>query len=136
MPHRTSRSITERIEALYGRPRAELEAHADATGHASMLAALLGSLSAVEFAERDIAFQAERLRQLTHPDREIGRFTAGHLLDCARRIGEAVAVRDSQAQHTSAVLQSLHRAPAPAEQAPAMPGLPAAAPAAPAARAR
>ncbi|MFJ5546720.1 hypothetical protein [Streptomyces sp. NPDC093225] len=112
MPHSTSQLIAEHIESLYGRPRAELEAHADSTDHPNMLSALLAAHQTVEFAERDLTFQLQRLRQLVHPEREIGRFDAGHIHDCARRIGEAVAVRDSQAKHITAVLQSLHRVPA------------------------
>ncbi|MFF3088665.1 hypothetical protein ACFVRB_26995 [Streptomyces nojiriensis] len=118
MPHTTSRQIADHIESLYGRPRAELEAHADATTHPNMLSAVLAAHAAVEFAERDLAFQLQRLRQLINPEREVGRFDAGHIHDCARRIGEAVAVRDTQARHVTAVLQSLHRVPAP-ETAPA-----------------
>ncbi|MFE9801538.1 hypothetical protein ACFYP6_22175 [Streptomyces goshikiensis] len=113
MPHTTSRQIADHIESLYGRPHAELVAHADSTTHPNMLSALLAAHAAVEFAERDLAFQLQRLRQLIHPEREVGRFDAGHIHDCARRIGEAVAVRDTQAQHVTAVLQSLHRVPAP-----------------------
>ncbi|WP_406186179.1 hypothetical protein [Streptomyces sp. NBC_01006] len=113
MPHSTSRQIADHIESLYGRPRAELEAHADSTTHPNMLSALLAAHAAVEFAERDLAFQLQRLRQLIHPERQVGRFDASHIHDCARRIGEAVAVRDTQAMHVTAVLQSLHRVPAP-----------------------
>lgn len=130
MPHDTSRLIAEHIESLYGRPRAELEAHADSTGHPNMLSALLAAHATVEFAERDLDFQLQRLRQLTHPEREVSRYTAGHLHDCARRIGEAVAVRDTQAQHVTAVLRSLHRVPAVettpvAAVAPSVPAAPA-----------
>ncbi|MGW3056484.1 hypothetical protein ACWC98_11165 [Streptomyces goshikiensis] len=130
MPHTSSRQVAEHIESLYGRPRAELEAHADSTTHPNMLSALLASNSAIEFAERDLDFQLQRLRQLTHPQREVGRHDAGHIYDCARRIGEAVAVRDTQARHITAVLQSLHRAPAPqSTPTPATPPVPAASPA-------
>ncbi|WP_405421468.1 hypothetical protein [Streptomyces erythrochromogenes] len=135
MPHTTSRQIAEHIESLYGRPRAELEAHADSTTHPNMLSALLAAHHAVEFAETDIDFQLQRLRKLTHPDREIGRHDAGHIYDCARRIGEAVAVRDTQARHISAVLKSLHRTHAP-ETTPTTPVTPPAPAAAPASRAR
>ncbi|MFD3997436.1 hypothetical protein [Streptomyces sp. NPDC058583] len=79
-----------------------------------MLNALLDALSTVELAEKNIEFQRERLLQLADPSRDIGRSTPGHLLDCSRRIAESVVIRDTQAQHASAVLQSLHRAPAPA----------------------
>uniref|UniRef100_A0AAU2K0A6 Uncharacterized protein n=1 Tax=Streptomyces sp. NBC_00049 TaxID=2903617 RepID=A0AAU2K0A6_9ACTN len=135
MPHDTSRLIAEHIEALYGRPRAELEAHADSTSHPNMLSALLSAHAAIEFAERDLDFQLQRLRQLTHPEREPSRFTAGHIHDCARRIGEAVAVRDTQAQHVTAVLKSLHRTPAP-ETTPAAPVTPPVPATVPASRAR
>ncbi|MFB7781375.1 hypothetical protein ACFC1D_01510 [Streptomyces vinaceus] len=135
MTHSTSRQIAEHIEALYGRPRAELEAHADSTTHPNMLSALLAANSAIEFAETDIGFQLQRLRKLTDPEREVGRHDAGHIFDCARRIGEAVAVRDTQARHISAVLQSLHRTPA-LETTPAAPVPPPAPAAAQASRAR
>lgn len=131
MTHTTSRQIAEHIESLYGRPRAELEAHAESTTHPNMLSALLASHKAIEFAERDLDFQLQRLRKLTDPAREVGRYDAGQFHDCARRIGEAVAVRDTQAQHVSAVLQSLHRTAAPetTPAAPVPPPVPAAAPA-------
>ncbi|WP_282697798.1 hypothetical protein [Streptomyces sp. CC208A] len=114
MPHPVSQSLTERIEALYGRPRADLEAHAAATDRPTMLAALLDACSTVELAEKNIAFQRERLLQLADPGRDIGPAAAGHLLDCSRRIAESVTIRDTQARHTTAVIQSLHRAPVPA----------------------
>lgn len=114
MPYPVSESIAERIEALYGRSRADLHAHAATTDRPTMLAALLDALSTVELAEKNIEFQRERLLHLADPDREIGPSTPGHLLDCSRRIAEAVVIRDTQAQHATAVLQSLHRTPAPA----------------------
>ncbi|MFJ7423391.1 hypothetical protein ACIQXD_33015 [Streptomyces uncialis] len=135
-PHSTAQTLTERIETLYGQPLAALEAHADATPHDSMLAALLGSLADLQLAERSITFHRDRLRQLVHPDRSIEAFDAGHLLDNARRISEAVAIRDIQAKTLGAVLQSLHRIPVPAsEPTPAPPPIPPAAPA-PAVRTR
>ncbi|WP_435059111.1 hypothetical protein [Streptomyces sp. bgisy060] len=115
MPHPVSAPLAERIEALYGRTRADLEAHAATTDQPTMLAALLEALSTVELAEKNIAFQRERLLQLAAPAHDIGPFTASHLLDCSRRIAESVAVRDTQAHHVTAVIQSLHRAPVPAE---------------------
>ncbi|MCY0935930.1 hypothetical protein [Streptomyces sp. H34-S4] len=135
MIHTASRQIAEHIEFLYGRPHAELEAHAESTTHPNMLSALLAAHGAIEFAERDLDFQLQRLRKLTQPEREVGRYDAGHIYDCARRIGEAVAVRDTQARHVSAVLQSLHRTPAP-EATPAALVAPPVLAAAPATRAR
>ncbi|WP_163013699.1 hypothetical protein [Streptomyces sp. S1] len=114
MPHPVADQLAERIESLYGRPRADLEAHSATTDQPTMLAALLGSLSAVELAEKNIEFQRERLLQLADPGRGIGSATPGHLLDCSRRIAESVAIRDTQARHANAVMRSLHRAPAPA----------------------
>ncbi|MFK4222203.1 hypothetical protein [Streptomyces sp. NPDC019890] len=127
MPHTTSTTIAERIEALYGRPLAELDALADSHPRGSMLAALLGSHSDLQFAERNIDFQLQRLRQLTDQERTIGPYDAGHIFDCARRIAESVAVRDAHTKGVSAVLQSLHRVPAPGVQrlAPAPPAVPA-----------
>jgi hypothetical protein len=116
-----SQIIAQRIEALFGQPLAELEALADNAPDATLLAALIGSHSDLVLAERNIAFQLERLRELTSPEREIGRFTAGHILDCARRIAESVATRDAHAKSTGAVLGGLRRASAPDAQPPAVP---------------
>ncbi|MFJ9058496.1 hypothetical protein [Streptomyces sp. NPDC102409] len=118
--HAVSQIIAQRIEALYGQPLADLEALADVP-ESTLLAALTGNHSALAFAERNIAFQLERLRQLTVPNREIGQFDAGHILDCARRIAESVATRDAYAKSTGAVLAGLRRAPAPDTQPPAPP---------------
>ncbi|MFI0743310.1 hypothetical protein ACH4PU_35335 [Streptomyces sp. NPDC021100] len=134
MPHITSQAVADRIEALYGQPLAVLEAHAAATAHESMLAALLGSHTDLALAERNIAFQLERLRQLTEADREIGHFDAGHILDCARRITESVAVRDAHSKSINAVLASLRRLPAADTTVPT--AAPPAVPAPAAARAR
>ncbi|MGW6455098.1 hypothetical protein ACWF94_04090 [Streptomyces sp. NPDC055078] len=135
--HITAQVLAERIEDLYGRHLAALEAHAGAAPHDSMLTALLAGLADLQLAERSITFHCDRLRQLAHPDRSIGAFDAGHLLDNARRIGEAVAVRDAHAKTLSAVLQSLHRVPAPAAQPdPAAQAVPSAGPAPAAARTR
>ncbi|MFD9073296.1 hypothetical protein ACFVZ2_25150, partial [Streptomyces lasiicapitis] len=60
-----SRLVAERIEALYGQPLAELEAIADASPDASLLAALTGTHGDLVLAERTIAFQLQRLRELT-----------------------------------------------------------------------
>ncbi|MFI2204651.1 hypothetical protein ACH47Z_28465 [Streptomyces sp. NPDC020192] len=129
--HAVSQIVAQRIEALYGQPLAELEALAGNSPDATLLGALTGSHSDLDLAERNIAFQLERLRELTALDREIGRFTAGHILDCARRIAESVATRDAYAKTTSAVLGGLRRAPAPDTQPSAVPvpAAPAAAPA-------
>ncbi|WP_329558851.1 hypothetical protein OG711_07810 [Streptomyces uncialis] len=121
--------LVERIETLYGQPLAALEGHIATAPHDSMLSALLGSLTDLQLAERSITFHQDRLRQLAHPERSIEAFDAGHMLDNARRIGEAVAVRDAHARTLSAVLQSLHRVPAPTPQP-----TPAAAPPVPSAR--
>lgn len=128
--HAVSEIIAQRIEALYGQPLAELEALADSTPDATLLAALTGSHSDLALAERAIAFQLERLRELTTPEREIGRYAAGHILDCARRIAESVAIRDACAKSTGAVLAGLRRAPAPDTQPPVPPVPAAPAPAA------
>ncbi|MFH8991406.1 hypothetical protein [Streptomyces sp. NPDC017940] len=132
MPHTTSQAIAERIEDLYGQPIAALEAHAGTHPTGTMLAALTSSHTDLQLAERNITFQLQRLRELAHPEREIGKFEAGHLLDCARRIAESVATRDAHAKTVSAVLVGLHRvpaAPSPPSAAPAVPAS-AAAPAA------
>ncbi|MEU7646283.1 hypothetical protein [Streptomyces huasconensis] len=117
MPHTTSETIAARIENLYGQPIAALEAHADTHPAGTMLAALTSSHSDLQLAERNITFQLQRLRELLNPAREIGKFEAGHLLDCARRIAESVATRDAHAKTVSAVLASLHRTPAPSTAA-------------------
>ncbi|MFD9817459.1 hypothetical protein [Streptomyces violascens] len=127
--HPVSQIIAQRIEELYGQPLADLEAHAATTPHGSMLAALTSSHTELVHAERNIAFQLARLRELTAPEREIGRFNAGHILDCARRIAESVATRDAVAKSTGAVLGGLRRVSAPDAQPPAPP-VPAPAPAA------
>ncbi|MFD4476463.1 hypothetical protein ACFWPU_10165 [Streptomyces sp. NPDC058471] len=125
MPHTTSQTIAERIEDLYGQPIAALEAHADTHPRGSMLVALTSSHTDLQLAERNITFQLQRLRELAHPKREIGKFEAGHLLDCARRIAESVATRDAHAKTVSAVLAGLHRVPTtpppPPSAAPAVP---------------
>ncbi|WP_328844914.1 hypothetical protein [Streptomyces sp. NBC_00258] len=119
--HAISEIIAQRIEALFGQPLGELEALADSTPDATLLAALTGSHSDLALAERNIAFQLERLRELIAPEREIGRFAAGHIVDCARRIAESVAARDAYAKNTGAVLAGLRRVPAPDTPPPAVP---------------
>ncbi|MGW2721104.1 hypothetical protein [Streptomyces sp. NPDC001492] len=119
--HAVSQLVAQRIEALFGQPLAELEALAGATPETTLLGALTGTHSDLVLAERNIAFQVQRLRELTAPEREIGRFDAGHILDCARRIAESVAARDAYAKSTSAVLGGLRRVSAPDAHPPAAP---------------
>jgi hypothetical protein len=123
MPEPTAATVTARIEDLYGQPLADLRAHS-AGSPPGMLSALLDALADLEFAERRIDFERDRLRHLAHPDRAIGRFDTGHILDCARRLADAVTVRDTQAQTLTAVLGSLHRTPAPELAPPAVPAPP------------
>lgn len=104
----TSAELAVRIEDLYGAPLTALEAHAQAQPP-GMLAALLGSRHDLAFAERTITFHRDRLLQLVQPERGIGAHEASHLIDCARRIVEAVAARDAQAKTAAAVLNSLGR---------------------------
>ncbi|MEU4176459.1 hypothetical protein [Streptomyces sp. NPDC026589] len=118
--HAVSQIVAQRIEALYGQPLDELEALADVP-ESTLLAALTGNHSALAFAERNIAFQLDRLRELIAPKREIGQFDAGHILDCARRIAESVATRDAYAKSTGAVLGGLRRATSLETQPPASP---------------
>ncbi|PIM71821.1 hypothetical protein CTU88_14080 [Streptomyces sp. JV178] len=112
MPHLTSVQIAARIEELYGASLSDLEAHAQ-DQPPGMLAALLGGHHTLDFAERSITVHRERLEQLVHLERQIGTFEVSHILDCARRLAEAVAVRDTQAATTRAVLQSLGRTDTP-----------------------
>ncbi|MFD7320619.1 hypothetical protein ACFV9D_05930 [Streptomyces sp. NPDC059875] len=127
MPHLTPTEIAGRIEDLYGAPLADLEAHAQ-DQPPGMLSALLGGHHDLAFAEQSITFHCDRLAQLVNPERHIGAHEVSHVLDCARRLAEAIAVRDTQAKTLSAVLQSLGRvsrpqpssAPAPAVPAPAV----------------
>lgn len=128
LPHLTSTEVAGRIEDLYGAPLATLDAHVQ-DQPPGMLSALLGMHHELAVAERSIAAHRDRLAQLVHPGRHIGGHEVSHVLDCARRLGEAVAVRDIQATTVSAVLQSLGRVsppePAPATTAPAVPAPPA-----------
>ncbi|MEH0628544.1 hypothetical protein [Streptomyces stelliscabiei] len=112
-PDATAQTIAERIEDLYAQPLADLGTLAGLNPDGSMLAALIAGLTDLQFAERNIDFQRQRLLQLADPEREIGTFEAGHILDCARRISDAVATRDAHAKTLSGVLASLHRVPAP-----------------------
>ncbi|MEV5150917.1 hypothetical protein AB0K81_03045 [Streptomyces werraensis] len=130
MPHSTSTDIAGRIEDLYGVPLAHLEAHAR-DQPPGMLSALLGMHDDLTLAERSIDAHRDRLTQLLHPERQIGGPEVSHLLDGARRLAEAVAVREAQTKSVLAVLQSLARVPAPAPSPPS-PSLPPPAPPRPA----
>ncbi|MGK4906454.1 hypothetical protein [Streptomyces albus] len=118
-----STQIRTRIEELYGAPLDDLEARAQ-DQPPGMLAALLAACREVAFAEHSIATHRERLCQLLGAAHPLGHQEARTTLDCARRIAEAVAVRDTQAKTVTAVLQSLGRAPttqAPPAPAPPVP---------------
>jgi hypothetical protein len=112
LPHPTAAEIAARSEGLYGAELPGLEAHAQGQAP-GMLAALLGSHHTLAFAEQSITAHRERLQHLTQPDRQIGAREVSHILDCARRLAEAVAVRDTQAATADAVLRSLGRTPTP-----------------------
>ncbi|WP_327720339.1 hypothetical protein OG381_37095 [Streptomyces sp. NBC_00490] len=126
MPHPTSTDIAGRIEDLYGAPLADLEAHAQAQPP-GMLSALLGMHDDLALAERSIDFHRDHLARLIHPERQIGPHEVSPFLEGARRLAEAVAVREVQAKSVAAVLQSLARIPAPTP-APPIPSPPAPAP--------
>ncbi|KUM99333.1 hypothetical protein AQI95_39515 [Streptomyces yokosukanensis] len=126
MTHPTSAEIAGRIEDLYGAPLAALASHAQ-DQPPGMLSALLGLHDSLAFAERSIAFHRERLAQLVHPERHITAHEVPHVLDCARRLAEAVAVRDTQAVTASAVLHSLVRVEPPEPPEPPSPASPSAA---------
>ncbi|KOT79122.1 hypothetical protein ADK70_31945 [Streptomyces rimosus subsp. pseudoverticillatus] len=118
MTHTTALAVAEHIEALYGRPLAELEAHVDAQQTQSMLAALLGIHAGLLQAERNIDHQLGHLRELTQPGREVGASTAGAIFDCARRLATSVATREAHTQAATTVLNSLRRAAPPQATAP------------------
>lgn len=117
MPQLTSTEIAGLIEDLYGAPLADLDAHAQ-DQPPGMLSALLGMHHDLDLAERSIDVHRDHLTRLIHPARQIGGHEVSHLLDGARRLAEAVAVRDAQEKSVSAVLQSLARVTAPAPSAP------------------
>ncbi|MER6531706.1 hypothetical protein [Streptomyces sp. NPDC001508] len=117
MTHLPSQDISARIEDLYGATLADLDAAAQERPP-GMLAALLGSHRTLAFAEQSITAHCDRLHHLVQPDREIDAHDVVHVLDCARRLAEAVAVRDTQAQTAVAVLDSLARVAASEIQAP------------------
>lgn len=137
MPDLTSTAIAGRIEDLYGAPLTDLTAQAQ-DRPPGMLAALLDMHHELDLAEHSISFHRDRLTRLVRPERRLGGHEVSHVLDCARRLAEAVAVRDAHGRATAAVLRSLHRAPAPQDQAPSqMPAVPAVpAPATPSAPSR
>ncbi|MET9429987.1 hypothetical protein [Streptomyces sp. NPDC003036] len=128
-PYAASRSAGERIEALYGRPIAELAAGAEP---GSMRYALLNSFDALQYADRGVVFHTEQLHRLTAPERTIEAVDVGHIIDAARRLAHAVTTRDSHAQVLGDVLQSLHRVPDGAPDLPKVCEPTAALPAAPA----
>jgi hypothetical protein len=117
LPHLTSTEIAGRIEDLYGATLTDLAVHAQGQPP-GMLTALLGMHDTLALAERSIDVHRAHLARLVHPERQIGRHEVSHLLDGARRLAEAVAVRDVQATSVAAVLQSLARVPAPAPSPP------------------
>jgi hypothetical protein len=119
LPHLTSTDIAVQVEDLYGARLASLEAHAQ-DQPPDMLSALLGMHHDLALAERSIDFHRDRLTRLIHPEQQIGPREVSHLLDGARRLAEAVAVRDVQAKSVAAVLQSLARVPAPMPPPPAL----------------
>ncbi|WTP53481.1 hypothetical protein OG288_37270 [Streptomyces tauricus] len=119
----TSTDIAGQIENLYGLPLADLTSHAE-TQRPGMLSALLAMHHDLAFAEQSIAVHRDRLSQLVHPERQIGPHEVSHLLDCTRRLAEAVTVRDVQARTAQVVLQSLGRVAEPeTAAAPALPAL-------------
>jgi hypothetical protein len=104
----TSVEIAERIEELYGAPLSDLEAYARQQPP-GMLCALLDGYHRLALAEQSIDAICHRARQLLHDDRLLGSAEVAHILDATRRLAEAVAVRDTQAATTAAVLSSLGR---------------------------
>ncbi|MFJ8774542.1 hypothetical protein [Streptomyces microflavus] len=123
----TSHEVGARIAELYGAERTALELHAQ-DQPPGMLSALLAMHDNLAFAERSIAFHRERLAQLVHPERLLGAHEVTHVLDCARRLAEAVTIRDTQARTVTAVLQSLGRVTAPEPSPETAPCAPAALP--------
>ncbi|MEU3553350.1 hypothetical protein [Streptomyces fragilis] len=116
MPHPTSVEIAARIEELYGAPLSDLDAHARQRPP-GMLSALLDGYHRLALAEQSILDNRHRLRRLIHDERPLGPPEVSHLLDAARRLAEAVAVRDAQSATSAAVLRSLGRADAPTPEA-------------------
>ncbi|MGW1224848.1 hypothetical protein [Streptomyces sp. NPDC002530] len=114
----TSTDIATRIEDLYDVPIGDLAVHAQSQPP-GMLTALLDMHAQVLRAEHTVTAHRARLGQLLSPDQHIGRPEVSHLLDAARGLAEAVALRDGLAPLTLAVLQSLGRVPAPSPSPPA-----------------
>lgn len=123
LPHLTSTGIAGRIEDLYGAPLADLATHAQ-DQPPGMLSALLGLHHGLALAEQSIASNRDRLAQLVDGEGQIGTHEVSHVLHCARRLAEAVAVRDVQATTGLAVLQSLGRVAAPEPSPPPAPAPP------------
>ncbi|MBP5935401.1 hypothetical protein [Streptomyces acidiscabies] len=120
MSHVTSTEIAGRIEDLYGAPLADLRARVQ-DQPPGMLSALLGMHDSLALAEHGIAVHRDRLARLVLDERRIDAHEVSHLLDGARRLAEAVAVRDAQSASAAAVLQSLARVPDPPVPAPCPP---------------
>ncbi|MGW2594913.1 hypothetical protein ACWCXC_32235 [Streptomyces sp. NPDC001515] len=113
----TSTDIATRIEDLYDVPIGDLAVHAESQPP-GMLSALLDMHAQVLRAEHTVTAHRARLGQLLSPE-HIGRPEVSHLLDAARGLSEAVALRDGLAPLVFAVLQSLGRVPAPSPSPPA-----------------
>ncbi|MFK0120074.1 hypothetical protein [Streptomyces sp. NPDC090994] len=130
----TSTETARQIEDLYGARLADLEAAAQ-DQPPGMLSALLAMHHDLAFAEQSITFHRDRLTLLVHPERQIGTHEVSHVLDCARRLAEAVTTRDIQARTVTAVLRSLGRVSTPDPEAAPAPTVtpPVPAPAVPAA---
>lgn len=124
MPDPTSSEIAGRIEDLYAAPLADLVAHSQ-DQPPGMLSALLAMHDGVALAERRITVHCDRLAQLARPERQLVGSDVSHILDSARRLAEAVAVRDAQSKAVSAVLQSLQRIPEPPVLPARVPAIPA-----------
>lgn len=124
MPHLTSTDIAARIEDLYGAPLADLATHAQDLPP-GMLSALLGLHHGLALAEQSIASNRDRLAQLADGEGQISTHEVSHVVDCARRLAEAVAIRDVQATTGLAVLQSLGRVAAPEPSPASTPTVPA-----------
>lgn len=112
MPDNASTEIAARIEELYGSALSDLKAYAQGQPP-GMLAALLDAHSRLVLAEQSITVHSRRLQQLAQREQAITAPETSHLVDCTRRLAEAVAVRDCHTATTRAVLQGLCRAPAP-----------------------
>ncbi|MFG2115564.1 hypothetical protein ACGFRB_23540 [Streptomyces sp. NPDC048718] len=134
-PYAASRSAGERIEALYGRPVGELAAEAETD---PLLYTLLDSFDTLRKADRAIPFYAEQLHSRTGPECAVTDTDAGHVVDAARRLAQAVTVRDANARLLGNLLRSLRRVPAAEPDPPQAlsPAVPPPAPASAVARSR